>query len=97
MGIGARLTKLERVSKRDAVYIPQEDGTVKSFPEMALKAAFLTEVDRMRGADIPRHPLTEAVSTSSDPNWSNSCYSPMTGVDRDGNESDPRDVYDLSE
>jgi hypothetical protein len=97
MGIGDRVRKLERVSKRDAVHIPQADGTVKSFPDTALKAAFLTEVDRMRGEDVPEHPLTEAISTSSDPNWSNSFFSPMTGVDREGNEIDPRDVPDLSE
>ena len=97
MGIGDRVRKLERVSKREAVHIMQPDGTYKSFPQSALKAAFLTEVDRMCGADIPRHPLTEAVSTSSDPNWSNSFYSPMSVVDRNGNEIDPRDVEDLSE
>jgi hypothetical protein len=97
MGIGDRVRKLERVSKKDAVHIPQEDGTVKSFPQSALKAAFLTEVDRMRGEDIPRHPLTEAVSTSSDPSWSNSFFSSMAGVNRHGNEIDPGDVPDLSE
>jgi hypothetical protein len=41
--------------------------------------------------------LTKAVSTSSDPKWSNSFFSPMTGVDREGNEIDPREVPDLSE
>jgi len=97
MGIGDRVRKLERVSKRDAVYIPQEDGTVKSFPETALKAAFLTEVDRIRGEDVPEHPLTTAADNSSDPNWSNSFFAGMTGVDREGNEIDPRDVPDLSE
>jgi hypothetical protein len=97
MGIGDRLNKLERVSKREAMHIMQPDGTYKSFPQSALKGAFLNEVDRMRGEDVPRHPLTEAVSTSSDPSWSNSFYSPMAGVDRDGNEIDPREVPDLSE
>ena len=97
MGIGDRVRKLERVSKRDTVHIPQEDGTVKTFPESALQAAFLTEVDRIRGEDVPEHPLTKAVSTSSDPSWSNSIYSPMTGVNWHGNEIDPRDVPDLSE
>ena len=97
MGIGDRVRKLERVSKRDAVHIPQEDGTVKSFPQTAVKAAFLNEVRRMRGEDVPEHPLTKAVSTSSDPNWSNSFFAGMRGVDRDGNEIHPRDVPDLSE
>ena len=97
MGIGDRVRKLERVSKREAVHIPQEDGTVKSFPQSALQGAFLNEVRRIRGEDVPEHPLTKAVSTSSDLNWSNSFFSPMTGVDRDGNEIDPRDVPDLSE
>ena len=97
MGIGDRVRKLERVSRREAVHIMQPDGTYKSFPQSALKAAFLTEVDRIRGEDVPEHPLTEAVSTSSDPNWSNSFFARMTGVDRDGNEIDPRDVPDLSE
>jgi hypothetical protein len=93
MRIGDRLNKLERMSKRDAVHIPQEDGTVKSFPQSALKDAFLSEVDRMRGEEVPRHPLTEAVSTSSDPNWSNSFFAGMTTADG----GDPRDVPDLSE
>ena len=97
MGIGDRLNKLERVSRREAVHIMQPDGTVKSFPQSALQGAFLNEVRRIRGEDVPEHPLTEAVSTSSDPNWSNSFFSPMTGVDREGNEIDPRDVPDLSE
>ena len=79
------------------MHIPQEDCTVKSFPQSALKDAFLTEVDRMRGEDVPRHPLTEAISTSSDPNWFGSFFSPLTGVDREGNEIDPKDVPDLSE
>jgi hypothetical protein len=92
MRIGDRLNKLERMSKRDAVHIPQEDGTVKSFPQSALKDAFLSEVDRMRGEEVPRHPLTEAVSTSSDPNWSNSFFAGMTTADG----GDPRDVPDLS-
>ena len=97
MRIGDRLNKLERLSTRNAVHIPQEDGTVRSFPQSALQAAFLTEVDRMRGADITRHPLTEAASTSSDPNWFGSFFSPMTGVDLEGDEIDPKDVPDLSE
>ena len=97
MGIGDRVRKLERVSKRDAVHIPQEDGTVKSFPQSALKEAFLTNTARMRGEDVPEHPLTTAADNSSDPNWSHSFFSPMTGVDREGNEIDPRDVPDLSE
>ena len=97
MGIGDRLNKLERVSRREVVHIMQPDGTYKSFPQSALKAAFLTEARRMRGEDVPEHPLTEAVSTSSDPSWSNSFFSPVTGVDQEGNEIDPRDVPDLSE
>jgi hypothetical protein len=97
MGIGDRLNKLERVSRREAVHIMQPDGTYKSFPQSALKDAFLNEVRRIRGEDVPEHPLTEAVSTSSDPNWSNSFFAPMTGVDREGKEIDPRDVPDLSE
>ena|SRR5918995_3653960 len=97
MGIGDRVRKLERVSKRDAVYIPQEDGTVMSFPQSALKEAFLNEVRRIRGETVPEHPLTTAADNSSGPSWSNSLFSPMTGVDRDGNFVDPKDVPDLSE
>jgi hypothetical protein len=97
VGIRDRVRKLERVSKRDAVHIPQEDGTVNGFPQSALKAAFLTEVDRIRGEDVPEHPLTAAVVTSTGQSWKNSLFSPMTGVDRDGNEINPRDVPDLSE
>jgi hypothetical protein len=93
MGIGDRVRKLERVSKRDAVYIPQEDGTYKSFPQSALKEAFLNEVRRVRGEDVPEHPLTTAADNSSDPNWSNSFFAGMTTADG----CDPRDVPDLSE
>jgi hypothetical protein len=97
VGIGDRVGKLERVSKRDAVHIPQEDATVKSFPQSALQGAFLNETARMRGEDVPEHPLTTAAANSSDPNWSNSFFSPIMGVDRKGNEIDPKDVEDLSE
>jgi hypothetical protein len=51
----------------------------------------------MRGEDVPEHPLTTAAANSSDPNWSNSFFSPIMGVDRKGNEIDPKDVEDLSE
>lgn len=97
MGIGDRLNKLERVAKKDAVHIPQEDGTFKSFPQTVLKEAFLNEMRRMRGEDVPEHPLTAAIVTSTGQSWKYSLFSPMTVVDRDGNEIDPRDVPDLSE
>ena len=92
MGIGDRVRKLERVSKRGTVHIPQEDGTYKSFPQTALKAAFLNEVRRMRGEDVPEHPLTTAAANSRDPNWSNSFFAGMTTADG----GDPKDVPDLS-
>jgi hypothetical protein len=92
MRIGDRVRKLERVSKRDAVHIPQGDGTYKSFSQSALQGAFLNEVRRIRGENVPEHPLTKAVSTSSDPNWSNSFFAGMTTADG----GDPRDVPDLS-
>ena len=97
MRIGDRLNKLERMSKRDAVHIPQEDGTVKSFPQSALKEAFLNEVRRIRGETVPEHPLTTAADNSSGPSWSNSLFSPMSFKQKTAYEIDPKDVPDLSE
>ena len=57
------------------VFVPQKDGTVKRFPQNALQESFLTNMKRLRGEDVPPHPLGLAAAESPDPEWSRSFYS----------------------
>jgi hypothetical protein len=70
-----RVSKLERVAGGGTVKIPQADGTLKRFPESALQDSFLVNMKRLRGEDVPPHPLGVAAAQSSDPDWSRSMYS----------------------
>ena len=88
-----RLKHLERLLEGEVVAIPQKDGTVKKFPQSALKEAFMNCLERLgAGEDAPpRHPLVEAARNSSDPKWRDSYFS---DIDFDG-ATDP--IEDLSE
>ncbi len=70
-----RLAKLEKAKGSGMVFIPQRDGTVKRFPEADLLESFTTNMKRLRGEDVPPHPLGVAAAQSSDPEWSRSMYS----------------------
>ena len=57
------------------VFVPQPDGTVKRFPQSGLQASFVRNMQRLRGEDVPPHPLGVAAAESPDPEWSRSLYS----------------------
>ncbi len=76
MGLRGWLKRLERDAREGMIGIPQQDGTVKRFPQSAGMEAFINLMDRMgAGEDAPpEHPLIEAARNSSEPEWSQSFY-----------------------
>jgi len=70
-----RVKRLEREAGGGTVSIPSEDGTARRFPATALQEAFLVNLKRLRGENVPPHPLSVAASESPDPAWSQSAYS----------------------
>ncbi len=75
MGLRARVQRLRRAyEKENAIYIPQEDGSVARFYKSDLADAFLTAHERAIGRDVPDHPLCKAARSSSDPKWRGSVY-----------------------
>ncbi len=75
VGLKDRLRRLERKAEGETVAVPQKDGTAKRFPQSALQEAFVTNMKRLRGEDVPRHPLGVAAAQSPDPEWGRSIYS----------------------
>ena len=75
MGLKDRLRRLEREAEGEMVFVPQKDGTVKRFPQSALQESFMVNMQRLRGEDVPPHPLGVAAAESPDPEWSGSLYS----------------------
>ncbi len=75
MALKDRLRRLERHAGGGMVAIPQRDGTPARFPATALQDAFLINMKRLRGEDVPPHPLGVAAAQSPDPEWSRSMYS----------------------
>jgi hypothetical protein len=75
MGLRDRLRRLEREAEGDTVLVPRVDGTTKRFPHGALRESFLTNMKRLRGEDVPPHPLGVAAAESPNPGWSRSIYS----------------------
>ena len=75
MGLRDRLRRLEKEAEGEMVVVPQKGGTVKRFPQSALQEAFVTNLKRLRGEDVPHHPLALAAAESPDPEWSRSLYS----------------------
>ncbi len=77
MGLRDKLRQLERRAEGHMIVIPQQDGTVKRFPEYQLAEAYVQALDRECGVadpEEPEHPLSVAARNSSDPWWRNSCY-----------------------
>lgn len=89
MGLREQLRRLRREARGELVEIPQQDGSIKRFPSSDLEAAFVNECRRLRGEDLPVHPLTTACANSSDSEWRNSGFAEFHVV---GEE-----VEDLSE
>ncbi len=75
MGLRDRLRRLEKEAEGEMVVVPQKGGTVKRFPQSALQEAFVTNLKRLRGEDVPHHPLGVAAAESPDSEWSRSFYS----------------------
>jgi hypothetical protein len=75
VGLRDRLRRLEREAEGEVVFVPQKDGTVKRFPQSALQESFTTNMKRLRGEDVPHHPLGVAAAQSPGPEWSRSLYS----------------------
>ena len=75
MTLRGRLRRLEREAEGEMVLVPQKDGTAKRFPQRALQESFVTNMKRLRGEDVPPHPLGVAAAESPDHEWSRSLYS----------------------
>ena len=75
MGLRDRLRRLEKEAEGEMVVVPQKGGTAKRFPQSALQESFVTNMRRLRGEDVPHHPLGVAAAESPDPEWSRSLYS----------------------
>ena len=71
------LRRLERDNEGLLVSIPQQDGTTARFPQSAMREAFINECRRLRGEDLPVHPLTLAAANSSEPEWYRSAFAEM--------------------
>ena len=93
MSLRRQLRRLERLAEGEMVVIPQQDGTVKKFPQLALRDAMANFYDRLgAGEDAPpEHPLIEAARNSSDPKWTGSFFALNDGDDW------TRPIEDLSE
>ena len=66
MGFRDRSKRLENQSGLFVV-IPQPDGTVRRFPKSALADAYIANLDRALGRDVPEHPLSIAARESGRP------------------------------
>ena len=75
MGLKDRLRRLEKEAEGEVVLVPQKDGTAKRFPQSALQESFVANTKRLRGEDVPHHPLGVAAAESPDPEWSRCLYS----------------------
>jgi len=75
VGLRRRVKRLEKETEGGTVFIPQRDGTVKRFPQSALQDSFLANMQRLRGENVPPHPLGLAAAQSSDLEWSRSMFS----------------------
>ena len=76
MALWDRLRKLEQAAEEEMIEIPQQDGTVRRFPQSAGMDAYMNLMDRLGAGDDapPEHPMIEAIRNSSDPEWTGSFY-----------------------
>ncbi len=68
-----RLRSLERRAEEHYIFIPQQEGPPAKFPESAAQEAFLVSLARLKGEDVPEHPLSTVAASSSDSHWRN-CF-----------------------
>lgn len=69
------LKNLERQTRGEEIRIPQQDGSTARFPTSALEEAFLRNMDRLRGEDVPPHPLSIAIqNAASREQWHDTFY-----------------------
>ena len=85
MGLRAFIRRLERLSEGEVLVIPQQDGTVRRFPQSVAAEAFLSLCE---GRD---HPLLQAARNSSDLSFSS--FASVYATD----PTEMRNVADLSE
>jgi hypothetical protein len=91
-----RLRRLEQAAKQNYVSIPQQQGPPARFPPSATKEAFMRSLARLKGEDVPEHPLSTAAATSSDSRWRGSFVAGTHAITGDGRElGEP--IPDLSE
>jgi hypothetical protein len=71
-----RVKRLERAVEEEDITIPQQDGTVRRFPQSAGLEAFTNLMERLGAGEEapPEHPMIEAARNSSDPEWAESFY-----------------------
>ena len=71
-----RVKRLERAVEEEVIAIPQQDGTVRRFPQSAGLEAFTNLMERLGAGEEapPEHPMIEAARNSSDPKWAYSFY-----------------------
>jgi hypothetical protein len=53
-----KLRRVERRAEREALVIPQLDGTVAKFPRSALPEMFLHNMRRICGEALEQHPVS---------------------------------------
>ena len=75
MGLKDQLRRLQKRVGGGTVKIPQPGGTVARFSAGELETAFLVNMQRLRGEDLPPHPLAVAAAASPDPAWNQSAFS----------------------
>jgi len=64
-----RVRRLERKAEGHYIIIPQLEGPPAKFPQSAAQEAFLVSLARLKGEDVPIHPLSVAAENSSDSQW----------------------------
>ena len=87
---------LEQAAKRNYVSISQPEGLPARFPPSATKEAFMRNLARLKGEDVPEHPLSTAAAIYSDSRWRGSFVAGTHTITGDGRElGEP--IPDLSE
>lgn len=74
MSIRDRLRRLERLSEGEVIFVEQPDGPPLKFPKIAMQESFMVNMRRLRGEDVPPHPLGVAAEHSPNPEWRKSLY-----------------------
>ena len=61
--------RIKRLENRSGLFIaiPQPDGSIRRFPKSAVADAYIANLDRAVGRDVPEHPLSIAARNSGNP------------------------------